>query len=60
MPKELAVLINVEKYFSGHQVKWLESYCLNPAGVLRINKQDSQKTDKIDIRNLCKHLSLAT
>ena len=30
---------------------------VNPADVPRINKQDWQKTDKIDSRNLCKHLS---
>ena len=30
---------------------------VNPADVLRNNKQDWQKTDKIDSRNLCKHLS---
>ena len=36
----------------GWQVK-----VVNPADVPRINKQDWQKTDKIDSRNLCKHLS---
>ena len=30
---------------------------INPADVPRNNKQDWQKTDKIDSRNLCKHLS---
>ena len=30
---------------------------VNPADVPRNNKQDWQKTDKIDSRNLCKHLS---
>jgi len=30
---------------------------VNPADVPRINKQDWQKTDKLDSRNLCKHLS---
>jgi transposase len=30
---------------------------VNPADVPRINKQDWQKTDRIDSRNLCKHLS---
>ena len=29
---------------------------VNPADVPRISKQDWQKTDKIDSRNLCKHL----
>ena len=29
---------------------------VNPADVPRNNKQDWQKTDKIDSRNLCKHL----
>ena len=36
----------------GWQVK-----VVNPADVPRINKQDWQKTDKLDSRNLCKHLS---
>jgi transposase len=30
---------------------------VNPADVPRSNKQDWQKTDRIDSRNLCKHLS---
>ena len=30
---------------------------VNPADVPRNNKQDWQKTDRIDSRNLCKHLS---
>lgn len=30
---------------------------VNPADVPRSNKQDWQKTDKLDSRNLCKHLS---
>ena len=30
---------------------------VNPADVPRINKQDWQKNDKADSRNLCKHLS---
>ena len=30
---------------------------VNPGDVPRINKQDWQKTDRIDSRNLCKHLS---
>ena len=36
----------------GWQVK-----VVNPGDVPRINKQDWQKTDRIDSRNLCKHLS---
>ena len=33
---------------------------VNPADVPRISKQDWQKTDKIDSRNLCKHLSVGS
>jgi len=39
------------------QQKGWEVKVVNPADVPRINKQDWQKTDKIDSRNLCKHLS---
>lgn len=38
------------------QTGW-EVKVVNPADVPRINKQDWQKTDKLDSRNLCKHLS---
>lgn len=38
------------------QKEW-EVKVVNPADVPRINKQDWQKTDKLDSRNLCKHLS---
>jgi len=38
------------------QHNWLVSV-VNPADVPRNNKQDWQKTDRIDSRNLCKHLS---
>ena len=37
--------------------KGWEVKVVNPADVPRINKQDWQKTDKLDSRNLCKHLS---
>lgn len=37
--------------------KGWEVRVVNPADVPRNNKQDWQKTDKIDSRNLCKHLS---
>ncbi len=37
--------------------KGWEVKVVNPADVPRNNKQDWQKTDKIDSRNLCKHLS---
>ena len=39
------------------QEKGWEVRVVNPADVPRINKQDWQKTDKLDSRNLCKHLS---
>jgi transposase len=38
------------------QYHWKVSV-VNPADVPRNNKQDWQKTDKLDSRNLCKHLS---
>jgi transposase len=38
------------------QNNW-EVKVVNPADVPRNNKQDWQKTDRIDSRNLCKHLS---
>ncbi len=38
------------------QKEW-EVKVVNPADVPRVNKQDWQKTDKLDSRNLCKHLS---
>ena len=38
------------------QKNW-EVRVVNPGDVPRINKQDWQKTDKLDSRNLCKHLS---
>ena len=37
--------------------KGWEVKVVNPADVPRNNKQDWQKTDRIDSRNLCKHLS---
>ena len=37
--------------------KGWEVKVVNPADVPRNNKQDWQKTDKIDSRNLCKHLA---
>jgi transposase len=41
----------------GLSEKGWEVKVVNPADVPRNNKQDWQKTDRIDSRNLCKHLS---